>query len=223
MFFPKAILFDLDGVLLDTEPLHGKAWKETASSFGTELNNKQLLSLQGRRRTDCAVQLLNWIPKPLDASEILEVHKPISKRLLKEAKAMPGARDLVNWCFENKCPIALVTSSTSISVKNKISPHPWLNCFLARVEGDDPSLREGKPFPDPYLLGARKLEANPKKCWAIEDSISGSQSALAAGCQVWILKNSLDVQIKSQSDSNPKYINHLSEVLKELKKLNEFI
>jgi hypothetical protein len=58
---PAACLFDLDGLLLDTEPLHARAWQEAASRFGTNLGPTQLRQLRGRRRLDCAEQVLQWI------------------------------------------------------------------------------------------------------------------------------------------------------------------
>ena len=221
MFFPKALLFDLDGVLLDTEPLHGKAWKKTAASFGTNLNNTQLELLKGRRRKDCAQQISNWINQSIEIEEILKVHNPISKKLLKNSAAMPGAEDLVKWCCFNKLPISLITSSTSSSVFSKTASHNWLNSFSTRVHGDDPYLKSGKPAPDAYLLGAKKLKVDPKKCWAIEDSISGTESALLAGCHVWVLKTNPNKILSNEKikDSNlkPEFINHLDNVLYMLK------
>ena len=220
MFLPEALLFDLDGVLLDTEPLHGEAWKKTAASFNTCLTHKQLELLQGRTRKDCANQLASWISQKVEIEEILKVHKPFSTRLLKQATAISGAEKLVNSCIELNLPIALVTSSTSTSVASKTSPHPWLNCFTTRVHGDDPFLHCGKPSPDPYLLGAKKLKANPKNCWAIEDSISGTESALSAGCQVWVLKNNSNKDMRGKKNKkapiNPIFIDHLDHLLKRL-------
>ena len=221
MFPPKGLLFDLDGVLLDTEPLHGKAWKETAATFGKILNNDQLKLLQGRRRFDCALQVSNWISKSIDVEEVLKVHQPISKKFLSTASAMTGAEELITWCYKENFPIALVTSSSSLSVRTKISPHPWLDFLVIRVQGDDPSLLCGKPQPDPYLLGAKKLQLSPNECWAIEDSISGTQSAIAAGCQVWILKNESNEEIIKknfpQSETNPKFIDNLNEISRLIK------
>ena len=220
MFSPEALLFDLDGVLLDTEPLHGKAWKKTAAYFGTLLTNDQLKLLQGRRRRDCANQLAIWINKTTSIENILRIHQPHSKELVSKAKAMPGAKELIGWCSKNKLPISLVTSSASSSVNSKISPHPWLNSFSTRVHGDDPSLIEGKPSPHPYLLGAKKLNVDPKKCWAIEDSLSGAKSAISAGCYVWLLKNNSNKNLKTTHfhdlENNLEYINHLEELINKL-------
>ena len=66
---PIACLFDLDGLLLDTEPLHARAWQEAAEHFGCRLSPEQLLGLRGRRRPDCAAQVIHWM-----AAEIGRAH-----------------------------------------------------------------------------------------------------------------------------------------------------
>ena len=223
MFAPKGLLFDLDGVLLDTEPLHGKAWTRTASFFGVKLNNAQLRLLQGRRRHDCALLVSNWVDKLIEIEEVLKVHQPISKEFLSQATAMPGAKELITWCHEKEFPIALVTSSSSSSVDVKTSPHPWFKYFITRVQGDDPLIPEGKPSPDPYLLGAKKLNLDPKQCWAIEDSLSGTTSAFEAGCKVLVLKNPSNSDLIKENFNNfasrPQYIKDLNELLQAMKKI----
>ena len=186
--YPKAILFDLDGVLIDSEPLHGQAWKETASQFDLNLTRNQLKLLRGRRRIDCALELIKLIQKPIEIQDLLDIHKPISRRLILSASAMPGSERLIKFCNKNNIPTALVTSSSSESLRIKTEPHQWMRLFSTKVLGDDKLLTKGKPEPDPYLLAAQKLNVDPQKCWAVEDSISGTTSALNAGCYVFLLK-----------------------------------
>ncbi len=214
---PKACLFDLDGVLIDSEPLHGKAWKKTASFFNKELTNAQLNLLKGRTRLNCGQQLIEWIDESIDLEEVLAIHSPISKNLIKEAKAMPGAAELVLWCYKEKLPIALVTSSSEESVQNKSNPHSWMKVFSTKVHGDDPLLSAGKPSPEPYLLAAKKLNVNPSSCWAIEDSISGTKSALNAGCMVWVLNKQ---KTNHSKNVNPIYIKELKDILITLEEIN---
>ncbi len=214
MDLPQACLFDLDGLLIDTEPLHGEAWSKAASIFGAKLSEDQLMKLRGRRRIDCVKQILKWIENPIDIDEFLEVQQPIAKKLLCNAKAMPGAEELVQWCYQNNLAMALVSSSNSESVEFKSKPHQWLSLIETRVLGDDKDLLKGKPEPAPYLLAAKKLNVNPKSCWALEDSKSGTEAAFSAGCQVWVLTNKKqNNKIKS---SNPIFINDLNYVRKEL-------
>ena len=188
---PAACLFDLDGVLLDTEPLQALAWQEAAVHFGCALDASQLLSLRGRRRPDCAEQVCHWICTATGSSPgcgaLLAVRQPLADRLLVAAPPMPGAEALVQRCLEHGIPMALATSSARAAVERKAAPHPWLNLITVRVYGDDPELRGGKPSPEPFLLAAERLRAAPAECWAFEDSQAGLQAAVTAGCRVFAL------------------------------------
>ena len=213
--FPKAFLFDLDGVLIDSEPLHGQAWKETAAHFDLNLTYSQLKLLRGRRRIDCANELLKLISKTVKIEELLSLHKPISRRLILTAQAMPGSESLIKRCHRENIPMALVTSSSTESHKIKTAPHKWMNLFSTEVLGDDKLLAKGKPAPDPYLLAAEKLNISPQECWAVEDSISGVSSALEAGCFVFFLKDKRDELTKKEvfhQQKNLKKITHLKEI-----------
>ena len=213
--FPKAFLFDLDGVLIDSEPLHGQAWRETAALFDLNLTYGQLKLLRGKRRIDCANELVKLIPKSVQVKDLLNLHKPISRKLILTAQAMQRGQSLVKRCHENNIPMALVTSSSSESFQIKAAPHKWMNLFSVMVLGDDKLLAKGKPAPDPYLLAAKKLNIAPQECWAVEDSIAGLSSALDAGCFVFFLKeNCGGFPRKEVFDNhiNLKQITHLKEI-----------
>ena len=213
--FPKAFLFDLDGVLIDSEPLHGQAWKETAALFDLNLTYDQLKLLKGRRRIDCANELVKLIPQEVKTEKLLSLHKPISRKLILKAQAMPGGEKLVKSCHENDIPMAIVTSSSFESFQIKTAPHQWMNLFSVKVLGDDKLLANGKPAPDPYLLAAEKLNIAPQECWAVEDSIAGVSSALEAGCIVFFLKENHDKHPTKEvfdNHNNLKQINHLIEI-----------
>ena len=210
---PLACLFDLDGLLLDTEPLHSRGWSGAAAHFGGQLSEQQLQQLKGRRRHDCARQVNEWLPEPVGLEPLLAVQRPIVRQLLPEARAMPGAEALVRHCHTAGIAMALVTSSAEESVLFKAAPHPWLEQICTRVYGDDPELNAGKPDPAPFQLGAAKLGIPVDRCWALEDSQAGTASALAAGCQVWTLDKFLE---SSDANGNPARINSLEVVLEIL-------
>jgi len=213
--FPKAFLFDLDGVLIDSEPLHGQAWKETAKLFDLNLTQSQLKLLRGRRRIDCANELVNLISRTVKTEEVLKIHKPISRELILTAQSMPGSESLVKLCYQKNIPMALVTSSSSESLKIKTAKHKWMKLFSIKVLGDDKLLAKGKPSPDPYLLAAEKLNVSPQECWAVEDSISGVSSALNAGCFVFFLEDKKDELTKKEffeTENKLKTITHLKEI-----------
>ena len=192
MPIPSACLFDLDGLLLDTEPLHARAWHEAASQFGCPLSPAQLMALRGRRRLDCARQVQAWISERQGSGPSLEallaVRQPIAEALLVQARPMDGARELVEHCTRARIPMALATSSAREAVALKARPHPWLELIQVRVHGDDPQLRAGKPAPDVFLLAAERLGvAADGQCWAFEDSPAGAEAALGAGCRVLVV------------------------------------
>lgn len=193
---PAACLFDLDGLLLDTEPLHGRAWREAARHFGVELAHEQLLALRGRRRHDNAHEVRRWIKagegQSPTSEELLAVQQPIARQLLPQASAIDGAAELLTRCRELAIPMALVTSSSREAVARKAAPHPWLELIELRVHGDDPELGQGKPAPDGFLLAARRLGVPAGDCWAFEDSPAGARAALEAGCRVYVLAGDLD-------------------------------
>ena len=220
--FPKALLFDLDGVLIDSEPLHGQAWKETATFFDLNLTHHQLRLLRGRRRIDCANELVKLISKTVTTEEILSHHKPISRQLIITAKAMQGSESLIKKCNRENIPMALVTSSSSESLKIKTGNHKWMDLFSIKVLGDDKFLAKGKPAPDPYLLAAERLKIAPQECWVVEDSISGVSSALNAGCFVLFLKENSDVIVRKEIFDQNKNLKKIKQ-LKEIEQmLNEY-
>ena len=223
MVRPDACLFDLDGLLLDTEPLHAEAWQQASSHFGRPLAPDELLALRGRRRYDCADQVLQWIRSAgIQAAPsrdaLLAVRQPIAEALLIHAPPMPGAPELVAHCGELGIPMALATSSSQAAVALKASPHPWLASITVRVHGDDPQLGRGKPAPDVFLLAADRLGVDPSRCWAFEDSPAGAQAASAAGCRVHVLPPT-HLSAEQRRDLYPGiecFLSSLADVLKQL-------
>jgi len=173
--------------LIDTEPLHARAWQQAAVHFGTDLESNQLIQLQGRRRLDNAKLVCSWINQAITPDQLLAIRQPIAEQLLPEAKAMEGAESLLQTAERCGIATALVTSSDRASVQHKTSNHPWVNRLQMMICGDDPDLKAGKPAPDPFRLGADRLKVKAEECWAFEDSRAGCESALAAGCLVWRL------------------------------------
>ena len=212
---PEGILFDLDGILLDTESLNGEAWKRAASHFKKSLSKEELINLLGRPRLDCAKDVLNLIEEDITIEELLKVHIPYQRSLIKECKAIKNAEKIVRFLKKKNIPIALVTSSSRKSVEYKISLHPWIDLISLKILGDDPEVKRGKPSPFPYLLAAKKLKLNPSNCWAVEDSASGIKSALDAKCKVWAYKPN-DNYERINLNKNPIYFNKLESLLIQL-------
>ena len=220
MEFPEAILFDLDGVLLDTEPLLANAWRETANQFNCYLSNDKLQELKGRRKIDCAKKVLKWINKKKSIDELLAIQNSKVNDQISKAKPFKGAIDLINFCIDTKLPIALVTSSSSESFEIKSSTNPWLNLFSTKILGDDKFISAGKPSPDPYLRALKILDLNPNKTWVIEDSYAGSVAGLKAKCNLYFFSKDIEIFNKLINEFNQnkiQKINELSEIIYYLK------
>ena len=214
---PKACLFDLDGLLLDTEPLQAEAWKAAAACFNGSLSPQQLQQLKGRRRDDNANLVCSFLQQSVSAEQLLNAREPIARRLVAEAPAIPGAEQLIRFCSSKQLPMVLVTSSKEASLLYKISGHQWLDLIQTRVLGDDSELRAGKPAPDPYVLATQRLGLSPGECWVFEDSEAGCQSALEAGCWVWQLVDALS-ETDAIQHSHLTLITSLGEAEKQLRK-----
>ena len=220
MEFPEAIFFDLDGVLLDTEPLLAEAWEETAREYNHYLSNDKLLELKGRRRIDCAKKVLKWINIETSIEELLITQKLKVDKQLTKAKPFKGAIDLIKFCVKTKLPIALVTSSSGESFRIKSSANPWLNLFKTKVLGDDKFISDGKPSPDPYLRALKILDVEPTKTWVIEDSYAGSVSGLKAACNLMFFSKDIEILNRLIDEFNQEKIqkvNELSEIIYYLK------
>ena len=220
MEFPEAILFDLDGVLLDTEPILANAWSETAKEYNHFLSNDQLSELKGRRKIDCARKVQKWINKENTIEELLITQKLKVDKQLTKAKPFKGAIDLILFCINTNLPIALVTSSSSESFQIKRSVNPWLNLFGTRILGDDKFISNGKPSPEPYLRALKILDVDPFKTWVIEDSYAGSVSGLKASCNLMFFSKDIKILNRLINEFNQEKIqkiNELSEIIYYLK------
>jgi len=220
MEFPEAILFDLDGVLLDTEPLLANAWSETTKEYNYFLSKDELLELKGRRRIDCAHKIHQWINKKNSVEELLFIQKAKIDQQLTKARPFRGAKDLISFCINTKLPIALVTSSSGESFNIKSSVNTWLNLFPIKILGDDKSIYAGKPSPDPYLRALKLLDVDPTKTWVIEDSYAGSVSGLKAKCNLLFFSKDIEILnklIKEFPHEKIQKINELSEIIYYLK------
>lgn len=184
---PAGCLFDLDGLLLDTEPLHGQAWAEAVSQFGGSASAELLLGLRGRNKFDNASGLIEALQLTVSVEQLLAVQQPLARAKVRQARAMPGAERLVQHLQAAGMPLAIATSSGRESVEIKLAPHPWLQSIAVRVHGDDPQIQQGKPAPDLFIEAARRLNVDPTRCWAFEDSQAGAKAALAAGCRVFVV------------------------------------
>jgi len=179
------VVFDMDGVLLDTERLYTEATQQIVGRFGRTYDWSLKSHMIGRPAMDSARFLVERLELPLTPEAYLAERAVLLETLMPAAEAMPGARELVEGLAARGVPMALATSSARPLFHLKITRHRgWFAHFRVVVTGDDPRIAHGKPAPDIYLLAARELGAEPAACVAVEDAPAGVEAARAAGMQV---------------------------------------
>jgi beta-phosphoglucomutase-like phosphatase (HAD superfamily)/spore germination protein YaaH len=189
---PAAVLWDMDGTLVDTEPYWMACERELVDAYGGTWTEDDARSIIGFDLLDAAVVLRDRGGVDLDPHEIVErMLDGVIARVHDHVPWRPGARRLLSELNELDVPCALVTMSWRRLVDAVVSELEPIR-FDVLVTGDD--VRRGKPHPEPYLLAARRLGVDPTECVAIEDSPTGVASAGAAGCVVVAVPNIVPIE-----------------------------
>lgn len=176
-----AVLFDLDGVVIDTTALHYRVWNEFAKRHGHVPSQIELVATNGRR---AAETIRNWLGRELGDAEVdaltFERETQFNRALAVEpVDAVPGVREFIVSLTRRGVPIAVVTSAIPANADLSLARVGLAGRFDAMVSSAD--VRKGKPDPECYLKAAQLLGVKANRCVVIEDSISGIQAAKAAG------------------------------------------
>jgi beta-phosphoglucomutase len=178
---PAAVIFDMDGVLVDSNPFHIQKWVEFLIERGIPYHAedlpKQILGI----RNDTAFRL--FFGRQLRESEMKQLSEELESRFravfLPHARPLPGLKALMDECRAEAIPLAVASSAMAKNVDFVVDTLKLRPYFTSIVTGDDVS--HPKPEPEIYLKAAEKLRLAPVKCVAFEDSFVGIESAHRAG------------------------------------------
>lgn len=179
----RAVLFDMDGILLDTEQIYTDVTREYVAQWGKTFDWSVKAEMVGRPAIEAARYLVETLELPVAPEEYLQDRESHLLERMADARPMPGAVELVDALAAASVPIAVATSSNRTFFARKASHNPFFERFDAIVTGDDERLGRGKPAPDIFLVAAGELGIGAHDSLVIEDSPAGIAAGAAAGAQ----------------------------------------
>lgn len=176
-----AVVFDMDGLMLDTEPLYKSSWQQALAELGHELDDASYLRFVGRSTEDCENELVAQLGQAFPL-ETFRDRWPVLWRTCADEQgiaAKAGLHELVAFVRNEGLRLALATSSDSSFTELSLGRTNLLGSFDVVVTGNQ--VTHLKPAPDIYIEAARRLAVDPRHCVALEDSEAGILAASRAG------------------------------------------
>ena len=190
-FRPEAVVFDMDGLLFDTEVIVRDAIAAAGPQLGFAVPHSLFLSLLGLSSDASRVKLLEHYGSSFDVGAFWAAVGTHYNRLKDERHYLKaGVVELLDWLDAQRIPRAIATSSQPPSVQRNLAKHDLTGRFDVIVAHGDCEF--GKPHPAPFLTAAHKLQVDPARCLALEDSYNGVRAAHAAGMMTIMVPDLLE-------------------------------
>ncbi|XP_022115450.2 probable pseudouridine-5'-phosphatase isoform X1 [Pieris rapae] len=187
-------IFDMDGLLLDTERVYKKMITQLCANYGHQYTDELMMKVLGGTEQRLSEILCKELRLPITPKEFRDQLLVLGDTMLANAPLMDGAERLIRHLHTSKVPFALATSSSARSVDTKIASYKELfSYFNHMVMGStDREVKFGKPHPDIFLVAAARFpdKPDPSKCLVFEDSPHGVTAGISAGMQVVMVPDS---------------------------------
>ena len=179
----RAILFDMDGLVLDTEKLYTRFWQEAANACGYPMTKEQALGMRSLNRGAGLAKMQSYFGTEVDYDGIRRKRIELMDAFVEKegVEVKPGIRELLAYLREHGIKTAIATSSPLERTIRYLSSVGLENSFDELISGY--MVEKGKPEPDIYLYAAEKLGVKPEACMVLEDSPAGILAAYRAGCR----------------------------------------
>ena len=178
----KGVLFDMDGVVLDTEKLYTRFWQEAAHFYGYPMTKEQALGMRSLNRGAGEAKLQSYFGDSVDYEQVRTKRVELMNAFIEEngVELKPGVVELLDYLESRGIKKAIATSSPLERTKQYLTQVGLVHRFDELVSGY--MVEKGKPEPDIYLYATSKLNLKPNECMVLEDSPTGILAAHRAGC-----------------------------------------
>ena len=176
------ILFDMDGLVLDSEKLYSRFWREACGFYGYDMSYAQSLKMRALNHSAGARMLHSFFGEDIDYEQTRAKRVELMDAFVEEngVDLKPGVMELMAYLEERKIPAAIASSSPLSRIRSHLAFHGLDVRFASLCSGYD--VPKGKPAPDIFLHAAKSLGLKPEECLALEDAPAGILSAYRAGC-----------------------------------------
>ena len=217
----KAVLFDMDGLMVDTESLSTEAFINSAKAQGYNMTKEETLKVLGFTKASIYQFWIDYFQGTnVDGKKLVDDHYEYIENVLYTVgpEKMPYVEELLKYLRENNYKIAVASSSDTADIKNNLEKTK-LEKYIDEI-ASGAEVENGKPAPDVFLLAAKRLGVDAKDCLILEDSKAGIKAGKASGARVFMVPDMFTVD-KECEDTADRILTNLGEVIEILEGKNE--
>ena len=217
----KAVLFDMDGLMVDTESLSTEAFINSAKAQGYNMTKEETLKVLGFTKANIYQFWIDYFQGTnVDGKKLVDDHYEYIENVLYTVgpEKMPYVEELLKYLRENNYKIAVASSSDTADIKNNLEKTK-LEKYIDEI-ASGAEVENGEPAPDVFLLAAKRLGVDPKDCLILEDSKAGIKAGKASGAMVFMVPDMFTVD-KECEDTADRILTNLGEVIGILEGKNE--
>lgn len=214
----KGAIFDMDGVLFDTERLYQETWGELAAERGIRLEDSFLMAISGTNGSGMK-RVIEKYYQVSDGTAIIEMCMArMKEKLALHVPVKKGVYEILEYFREIGMRMAVASSSSTLQIEANLSKTGIRKCFSEIVSGAE--VEHGKPSPDIFLLAAKKIGCKPEECLVFEDSENGVKAGHRAGCFTIMIPDLIEPNAEISVLCSKIYMDFL-QVREAMKKENE--